>query len=131
MLHISLIVYETIREICKICEQYYYHFIGWRNDQNKSCRSQKVMKHCSSQLFNFKSSCQEKLYLNFQKFEIWIFWNDLGWTNSKNKSYRSRKVMKLCCLQPFHLKWFTTSKCCLKFNFEIVEELWFLFLISS
>ena len=40
------------------------------NYQNKSCRSQKVMKLCSWQLFYLKSSCQEKLRLNFQKFKI-------------------------------------------------------------
>jgi hypothetical protein len=63
--------------------------------------------------------------------EIRIFSNDLGWKNDQNKSYRSRKVMKLYCLLLFHLKSFTAWKCWLKFNFKIVEELWFLFLISG
>jgi hypothetical protein len=33
---ISLIWFHKISDICKFCEQWYYHFVGWTNDQNKS-----------------------------------------------------------------------------------------------
>jgi hypothetical protein len=32
-IYISLVVYETTREIYKICEQYYNHYVGWTNGQ--------------------------------------------------------------------------------------------------
>jgi hypothetical protein len=32
-IYISLIVYETIRVMCKIYGQCYYHYIRWPNDQ--------------------------------------------------------------------------------------------------
>ena len=44
--------------------------LGWKNFLNKNCRSPKVMKHCSWQLFDLKTSCHAKLRLNFK---IWTF----------------------------------------------------------
>jgi hypothetical protein len=44
-------IYISTREIYNICEQYYYHYIRWTNNQNKSCRSWKVIELCSWQLF--------------------------------------------------------------------------------
>ena len=79
-------------------------YLRWGNIQNKSCRSQKVMKLCSWQPFDLKSSCQLQLYLNFSNFV-----NNLGWGNSQNESCRSRKVMKLCSSKRFHLKSFKAS----------------------
>jgi hypothetical protein len=43
--------------------------LGWINDQNKSCRSRKVMKLCYLQLFHLKSFTALKYYLKL-KFEI-------------------------------------------------------------
>ena len=40
--------------------------------QKKLCRSWKVMKFCSWQLFDLKSSCQRKLCLNFKNLKFWI-----------------------------------------------------------
>jgi hypothetical protein len=50
-LHMSHVVYETLREMCNICEQYYYHFVGWRNDQYKSCMPWWVVQLWYSSLF--------------------------------------------------------------------------------
>ena len=66
--------------------------LKWRNYQNKSCRSQKVMKLCSWQLFDLKSSCQEKLCLNFQKFKIWIFKMTLDGQTAKTKVVDLKKL---------------------------------------
>jgi hypothetical protein len=45
---ISLIrFHETIWEMYKICEEFYYHYTGRPNDQNKSCSSSKIIKPCS------------------------------------------------------------------------------------
>ena len=40
--------------------------LGWKNHQNESCRFCKVMKLCSWQLFDLKSSYHVKLCLNFK-----------------------------------------------------------------
>ena len=37
------------RKIYTTCEQCYYHYFRWTNDQNESCRHRKVMKLCSWQ----------------------------------------------------------------------------------
>jgi hypothetical protein len=47
-------VYETLWEMCNICEQCYYHFVGWRNDQYKNCRPWWVVQLWYSSLFQLK-----------------------------------------------------------------------------
>ena len=42
----------------------------WPNNQNKLCRSRKVMKLCNWQLFDLQSSCHAKLCLNLKKLFI-------------------------------------------------------------
>ena len=44
--------------------------LGWRNVQNKSCRSRKVIQLCSWQLFYLKSSCQGILCSNFSNLKF-------------------------------------------------------------
>jgi hypothetical protein len=41
-------------QIFKIYNLNFSNDLGWRNDQNKNYRSQKVMQLCSSQLFHLK-----------------------------------------------------------------------------
>ena len=73
-IYISLIVYETIWEICKIYEQCYYHFLRWRNDQNKSYTSWWVVQLSCSWLFHMNSFGVSKCCLNlpFLIFKIWM-----------------------------------------------------------
>jgi hypothetical protein len=73
--HISLIQFhETIWEVYKICEECYYHYIEWANDQNKSCTYWEVMKLCSWKFLNLNYFCQRKVCLNFWNLN---FTNDL------------------------------------------------------
>ena len=69
---IELIPKESICSIvtseCVVVE----NDLRWRNGQNKSCRSQKVMQLCSRQCFHLKSFIQGKLRLNVLIFEIQI-----------------------------------------------------------
>jgi len=44
--------------------------LGWRNHQNGSCISRKIIKLCSWQLFHLKSSCLGKLHLNFSNLKF-------------------------------------------------------------
>ena len=81
------------------------------NDQNKSSRSREVIQLCSWQLFHLKSSCLEKLCLNFSNFV-----NDLGWRNYQNESCRSQKVIQLCSWQLFDLKSFCLGNLSLNFS---------------
>jgi hypothetical protein len=104
----------------------YYHYIGWTNDKNKSCRSSEVIQLCSwffsisitfpkvkyvwiFEIWKFKISTglkwrniqnkiveHEKLW-NFVVHFIWNhIVNDFEWRNSHNESCRSQKVMKFC-----------------------------------
>ena len=61
-------------EKCKICEQHYYHFLRWRNDQNKSCKSWWVVQLSCSWLFDMNSFGVSKCCLNlpFLIFKFWI-----------------------------------------------------------
>ena len=67
-------IYETIREICKFCEQCYYHFIGWRNDQNKVIDLDKFYNFYIHELFCWNNLLfQNKVWsCYFLKFKIQI-----------------------------------------------------------
>ena len=49
----------------------YYHFVRWRNDQNKSCRSWCVIQLWYSSLFQLKSFNGWKSHSNLSFFLIW------------------------------------------------------------
>ena len=121
----SLIVYETIWEICKIYEQCYYHFLGWTNDQNKSCTSWWVVQLSCSWLFKMKSFGVSKYCLNLPFLEIQNlnYSNRVTWKYDQNKSCRSWWVLQLSCSSLFHRKSFGVSKSCLKFLFFEIQNL--------
>jgi len=66
--------------------------LGWRNDQNKTCRFQKVIQFCSWQLFHLKSSIQGKLWVNFLTFEIQILQMTSGGEMGKTKVVDLKKL---------------------------------------
>ena len=115
----SNIVYETIREICEICEQWYYHFVGRRNNQNKSCRSCWVLQLLCSWLFEFTSFGVSKICLNVSFIEI----QNLNCSNlvtlkyDQNKSCRDWWVLQLWYSSLFQLKSFGVSKSGLNLSF--------------
>ena len=89
----------------KIWNLNFLNVLKWRNDQNKSCRSRKVMQLYSWQLFHLKSSCHGKLRLNFSNLKFKFC--KRSWVEKlQNKSCRSQKVIKLCSWQLFHLNSF-------------------------
>ena len=45
-----------------ICEQYYYYYVGWTNDQNKLCRSWEVIQLCSWKVFHLNSFRASKIH---------------------------------------------------------------------
>ena len=115
----SFIVYGTIRERCKFYEQCYYHFVGWRNDQNKSCRSWWVIQLLCSWLFEFKSFGVSKICLNVSFIEIQNlnYSNLVTWKYDQNKSCRDWWVLQLLCSWIFHLKPYASSICCSMFPY--------------
>ena len=90
ILHMSHIVYKTLWEMCHICEQCHYHFVIWRNDQYKSCRSWWVIQLWYLSLFHLKIIWGTKIL-----FEVVFFWNSkfkllklficIYWQNQQNK----------------------------------------------
>jgi hypothetical protein len=66
----------------------------WWNSQNKSCRSLKVIKLCSLQLFYLKSFRLSKIVCKFVKFKISNFANNLGWKSVKMKVVELQKLFK-------------------------------------
>ena len=70
-IHISLIVSWTIRETCWFVNNVYYHFVRWRNNQNKSCRSWWVIHLWYSSLFSWNYLVFQNLVrtCHFFKFE--------------------------------------------------------------
>ena len=71
-IHIWLIVSWTIREACWFVNNVYYHFVRWRNNQNKSCRSWWVIQLWYSSLFSWNHLMVENLVrtCHFFKFKI-------------------------------------------------------------
>ena len=67
-IHIWLIVLWTIRETCWFVNNVYYHFVRWRNHQNKSCRFWWVIQLWYSLLFQLKSFNGWKSYSNLSFF---------------------------------------------------------------
>jgi hypothetical protein len=70
--------------------------LRWRNVQNKSFRSRKVMQLCILKTFFIWNHLTKENYgrifshLNFNFFSY-----DLGWIIDQKQSYRSQKVIKL------------------------------------
>ena len=87
-IHISLILSWTIRETCWFVNNVYYHFVRWRTDQNKSCRSWSVLQLLCSQLFHLKSFTLWKYYFKLPFFEIQILncENKVTWKDDQNNS---------------------------------------------
>ena len=112
-------------EICKICEQCYYHFLRWRNDQNKSCTSWWVVQLSCSWLFHMKSFGVSKCCLNLPFFEIpnWNGSNRVAWKVFQNKSCRFYWDLQLLCSWIFHLTSFGVWKSCLNFPFFEIQIL--------
>ena len=89
ILHISHIVYKTLREMCHICEQCHYHFVIWRNDQYKSCRSWWVIQLWYLSLFSWNHLGNQNLvwsciFLN-SKFKLLKLFKCIYWQNQQNK----------------------------------------------
>ena len=74
---------------------FFFKYLGWRNGQNENCRSRKVIKLCTWQLFDQKSSCQRKLHFNFSNLKF-KFYKRPRMEKVPKKNYRYQKVMKLC-----------------------------------
>jgi hypothetical protein len=89
--------------------------LGWKNNQNKSCRFQKVMQLYSSQFFLFEAILTPK-YLIYKILwkvilkesicsivisEYVVVVKDHRWRSTQNKSSKSRKVTQLCNWQLF------------------------------
>jgi hypothetical protein len=70
ILHMFHIIYITLREMCHIYEQCRYHFVVWRNDQYKSCRSLWVIQLWYLSRFQLKSFGEPKSCLKLLFFEI-------------------------------------------------------------
>ena len=90
ILHMSHIVYKTLWEMCHICEQYHYHFVMWRNDQYKSCRSWWVIKLWYLSLFQLKlfgvpKSCLKLYFFWNSKFKLLKLFICIYWQNQQNK----------------------------------------------
>ena len=88
----------------------YHHFIGWRNDRNKSYRSWWVIQLCCWWFFLLKSFTDLKLYLNFSNFEFQIsnYLIRVRWRNDQNKNFAPRWVLQLWFWWLFHLNHFIT-----------------------
>jgi hypothetical protein len=56
-------------EIYEFVNKVYYHFVGWRNDQNKSFRPWRVVQLCCWWLFQLESFAILKSCL---KLKIWV-----------------------------------------------------------
>ena len=91
-MHCSQIYLFTIREICKICEQCYYHCIWWRNDYNKSYRSWWVLQLLCWWFFQLKSFTLLKCRFKLTFFEIQIL-------SHKIESYEKMTKMKVVVLE--------------------------------
>ena len=61
--------------------------LGWRNAQNESCRSRRVIQLCSWQIFYLKSSMHGKLRLNFSHMKFEFF---------KRARMKKQQKRKLC-----------------------------------
>jgi hypothetical protein len=81
----------------------------WWNDQNKSCRSLKVMKLCSWQFFYLNSFRFSKIESKYVKFKIQILQTISDEKKCQNKSCSTSKVIQLCSWQLFYLNSFTIS----------------------
>ena len=86
-IHIWLIVSWTIRETCWFVNNVYYHFIRWRNDQNKSYRSWWVIQLWYSSLLIWNHLMVENLVrtCHFLKFENLNCSNFVKWKEWPNQ----------------------------------------------
>ena len=91
LIHLSHSCKWLIWKMYPIVNNVYYHFVGWRNYQYKSCKSRWVVQLCCWWLFHLKSLTVPKICLKLSYFEIQIlnYSNKVGWRNNQNKSCRS------------------------------------------
>ena len=84
------------------------NYIGWKNHQNKSCRSWNAMKLCNWRFLIWNHLIIEKFVWSFQ---IWNLngVNGLRCRNYQNRSCISWKVMQLYSWQHFQLNSFSAS----------------------
>jgi len=103
----------------------YYHFVGWRNDQNKSCRSWCVLHLCYLWLFHLKSFTVLTFCLKFSNFEIQILScsNKVIWRNDQNKCCTYQWGIQLSCWWIFHLKSVLIPKLFWKFSYYEIQIL--------
>ena len=66
-------IFIMVFDVARVSYMNFSNDFGWRNVQNKICRSRKVIQLCSWQLFHLKSSCQGKLCLNFSNLKFEFF----------------------------------------------------------
>jgi hypothetical protein len=87
---------------------FFLNKIGWKNHQNKSCRSSNVMKLCNWNFFIWNHLIIEKFTWSFQ---IWNlnFVNGLVCRNYQNRTCRSWKVMQLYSWSHFQMNSFSAS----------------------
>jgi hypothetical protein len=99
--------------------------LGWRNDQNRSCRSldlNEIYIFLVDYFFIWNhlwfQNCVWSSYILRFKFSNCS--NKLGWRNDPNQSFRSRWDLQLCSWQLLYWKSFTMPKFCLKLShFEV------------
>jgi hypothetical protein len=122
--YISLVVYETTREMYKICAYCLNRYVKWTmtKQPKKLYRSWEVIEFCSWQLFHLKSSCQQKLHLYLKNINF-EFWKRPRKKNHQHESCRYWRVMKLCIWQCFGLKSPCHAKLCLNFKFWIFQTI--------
>ena len=95
-----------MREIYEFMKNVYYHIVGCRNDQNKSCRPWRVLQLCCWWLLHHKSFAVKNycLKLSFLKIQNLNCSNQVTWKDGQNESCKSRWVLELCSWQLFHLR---------------------------
>jgi hypothetical protein len=105
----------------------YSNELGWRNDQNQSCRSWWGLQLLFSWLFQFKSFGVSKCCLNLSFLEIQILncSNKVTWKDDQNKCYKSCWVVQLLYSWLFYSKSYDLSICCFKFPYFWISKFYF------
>ena len=88
----SYLIKENYVWISQIWNLNFSNNLGWRKNQNKSCRSRKVIQLCSWQRFYLKSSFSRKTTFEFHTFEIWIFQTTSDEKTAKTKVVDLKRV---------------------------------------
>jgi len=88
--HLSM---KKSREFAHIWNSNFSNDLGWRNNQNKSCSSQKIMQLYSWRLFSFEIIYPRKSHMNFLTFEIRIFQTTSDGEMTKTKFVDLKKLL--------------------------------------